>query len=155
MKHDAFYCGRGDAPPVDIHGDKWGNGATPQERIRSRLLALQSLAEGIRVARCVVGYPTTAKLASVSVQGDVATVDFNVANDDWGYAPTSYYDPLIAEIVYTATEEPGIRRVRITQNGGQLAWIHEPARATQGFRHRARIRGGFHWLPAVGQCGLR
>ena len=29
------------------------------------------------------------------------------------------------------------------------------ARATQGFRHRARIRGGFHWLPAVGQCGLR
>jgi len=67
---------------------------------------------------------------SVSVSGDTATLDFQVNGGDWGVRGSAQSLALVQQLVYTATEEPGIRRVLITQNGGAPATIDQ-LRVTQ------------------------
>ncbi len=58
---------------------------------------------------------------SVSVSGDVATVEFIVS--DWGVRGAAQVQALVQQIVYVATEAPGIRKVRITERGKANAVI--------------------------------
>ena len=67
------------------------------------------------------GVPATAIVRSVSVSGDLATVDYDTAwttRDIWKGFSSAETVRAVQEIVYTATEEPGIRRALIRENGG-------------------------------------
>ena len=59
----------------------------------------------------------------VTVTGDLASIDFEIRapNGDWGVRGAAQTQALLQQIVYTATEVPGIRRVLLTQNGRPLA----------------------------------
>jgi immunoglobulin-like protein involved in spore germination/sporulation and spore germination protein len=70
-------------------------------------------------------YNPVSELGEVKVNGDLATVDFKVDGGDWQVRGSAATTALLQQIVYNATEEPGIRRVLITQNGGQRATIDQ------------------------------
>jgi hypothetical protein len=111
------YFARDRLPPVAGHIDRAGQGATAEARILARLTALYSAVAPSPLFN--VAANTKARPQSVKVAGDLATVDFTVPNGDWGTAGSAGTRSFIQQLVYTATEEPGIRRVLITQNGGQ------------------------------------
>jgi hypothetical protein len=58
---------------------------------------------------------------SVSISGDVANVEFIVP--DWGVRGAAQVQALVQQVVYIATEAPGIRKVRITEQGKTNATI--------------------------------
>jgi hypothetical protein len=87
---------------------------TPAARIASRITALGSAS-----AAGDVPYQATNALSldasrgiSVRVQGDTATVEFNRPSG-WGVQGAAQSHALLQQLVYTITEEPGIRRAQI------------------------------------------
>lgn len=121
LDHSVVYCARGGVPPMalDVVGI---DAATPAGRITQRLQALEKLPRyGPTDDVACPGFQTTATVAHVSVNGDLAVVDYTFPAG--AAAPTSFMDPIVQEIVYTASEEPGIRRVLITQNGGAVLQV--------------------------------
>jgi hypothetical protein len=96
-----------------------------ETRIASRITALGSAHAG--------GMPYLATNAlsldvsrgiSVRVQGDTATVEFNVPNG-WGVKGAAQTNALLQQLVYTITAEPGIRRALITETGKPNAVIDQ------------------------------
>jgi hypothetical protein len=91
---------------------------TPAARIASRITALGSAS----AARDVPFQATNAlSLAAsrgiaVRVQGDTAIVEFNIPNG-WGVKGAAQSHALLQQLVYTITEEPGIRRAQIVDVG--------------------------------------
>lgn len=120
--HDVVYLARDRLPPVGAHVPGAGSGATAQQRIISRLNAL--LTAAARPGLFNVARASTARAATAAITGDLATVDFTVPNGQWGVAGSAGTLAFLQQLVYTATEEPGIRRVLITQNGGEQALIN-------------------------------
>lgn len=115
IDHAVVYFARDRLPPVAAHVDGAGTGATAEARILSRMTALF----GAEATRPLFNTAPAAKArpASVRVAGDLATVDFAVPLGDWGTAGSAGTRAFIQQLVYTASEEPGIRRVLITENG--------------------------------------
>ncbi|HKY51293.1 MAG TPA: Gmad2 immunoglobulin-like domain-containing protein, partial [Candidatus Limnocylindria bacterium] len=71
-------------------------------------------------------------------EGDVATVDLRFSPEGWGVSGSSSTIALIQQIVYTATEEPGVRRVLVKSNGqpatiDQAVWTTALAREDVSF----------------------
>src|SRR5207245_7726356 len=64
-------------------------------------------------------------VSGVKINGDLATVDLEVPSADWGVRGQTATLQVLQELVYTATEEPGIHRALITQNGGKTAKIDQ------------------------------
>jgi hypothetical protein len=65
--------------------------------------------------------------AAVRVSGDLVTIDYTVPGGDWRVRGAAATQALVQQLVYTASEEPGIRRVLVTGNGqpaqiDQLLW---------------------------------
>ena len=122
IDHAVVFLARDRLPPVARHLNGAGAGGTAEARIFSRvdaLWAVSPLYEGeFNVVR-----QSKARVAKVTVQGDLATVDFTVPNDDWGLGGSAALRAFVQQLVYTASEEPGIARVLITQNGGKQAVI--------------------------------
>lgn len=121
VTHDVVFFARDRLPPVAGHVRGAGVGTTAAERIRSRLDALFSVAAPpglFNIAPSVKARP-----ASVVVGSPFTVVDFTVPNDDWGAAGSAGTRAFIQQLVYTITEEPGVDRVLITQNGGHMAII--------------------------------
>lgn len=58
-----------------------------------------------------------ARLRSVTIAGDLVTIDYRVPGDDWGVNGSASLRALVEQLVFTATDEPGIARALITQNG--------------------------------------
>jgi hypothetical protein len=56
------------------------------------------------------------------VTGDTATVEFDLPNG-WGVHGAAQVQALVQQLVYVITEEPGIRKARITENGKTNAVI--------------------------------
>ncbi len=122
--HELVYLARDRLPPVAVRVSGAGIGATAEARILSRLQTLFA-------ARPPAGlFNTTlqarARPASVRIEGpanrgrpDLAVVDFSVPGGDWGIAGSAGIKAFVQQVVYTASEEPGIRRVLITENGQQ------------------------------------
>jgi hypothetical protein len=61
----------------------------------------------------------------VKVTGDLATIDYVVPNSDWGVRGAAAGFALMQQIVWTAAEEPGVRRVLITENGGNTTTVDQ------------------------------
>lgn len=121
VTHDVVYFARDRLPPVGAHVAGAGTGATAELRIRSRLdvlFAAPAPAGLFNVAATVKARP-----AEVAVESAAAFVDFTVPNDDWGTAGSAGTRAFVQQLVYTITEEPGVERALITQNGGQLAIV--------------------------------
>jgi immunoglobulin-like protein involved in spore germination len=60
----------------------------------------------------------------IGFQGDLATVEFDVV-PGWGIRGAAQSQALLQQLVYTITEEPGIRRALITEKGKSNAVIDQ------------------------------
>ena len=122
-EHAVVYFARDGQPPLAVFLPGAGTGATAEERIRSRLTALES-GPGIVLPdayNSVRG--ANATVHAVQVRGDLAIIDYLVPGDDWGVNGSARVASFVEQLVYTASEEPGITRVLITQNAGHTAVV--------------------------------
>jgi hypothetical protein len=131
IDHQVVYFARDGLPPVGVHVRSVGNQATPADRISSRLSVITLNADlakfpdadpipsGAVNAIKGIGRVNAQGVGTVRVTGDTATIDLSVANDDWQIRGAAQTLAAIQQLVYTATEEPGVRRVLFTQNGGK------------------------------------
>jgi hypothetical protein len=116
-------------PPVGVHVDGIATQATAEERIRSRLDALNPARYPSfpgppgTFNPFPLADPTQLRVGTVSIQGDLAVVDYALPGGGWRVTTTEQGVGLQQELVYTATEEPGVRRVQITVNGGKVSQL--------------------------------
>lgn len=117
IDRDVVYFARDRLSPLAGHVDGAGAGTTSEDRVLSRMRALF----GAIAPPGLFNVTSNAKArpSSVSITGDLATVDFTVPGGDWGTAGSAGTRAFIQQLVYTATEEPGIRRALFLENGGQ------------------------------------
>ena len=137
IDRDRIYFARDGLPPVSAHiASDVPATAEASKRISRRMAALLmenavTPPAGSTNARPALG--TITSVTDVRVSGDTVTVDLGVPSG-WKVSGSAATNALVQQIVYTATEEPGIRRVLITENGGkpttidQLAWTKPLAR---------------------------
>lgn len=143
------YLARDRLPPVAWPSTGSGVGATAELRIRSRLERLFTTVtpSGFDPALVNVVPLSSAQLAAVRIEGDLVTVDFTVPNDDWSLGGSAMLKAFVQQLIYTASEEPGIRRVLITQNGGKMAVIGGEGLMIDGPRSREQMAG--YMLPST------
>ena len=104
----------------------------PESRILSRLSALRSAKTGFPSgATNAFAEPTPTQSGSGTfgmsislIQGDLATVEFELSNG-WGVHGSAQSQALLQQLVYTITEEPGVRRALITEKGKPNAVIDQ------------------------------
>jgi Immunoglobulin-like domain of bacterial spore germination/Sporulation and spore germination len=109
--------------PTSQHLDSVGRETTAEERIKSRVNGLNSAVSGVSGTNLLAD-PTQFFVRSVKVQGDTATIDYSARFPPSGSSGDA---ALAQQIVYTATEEPGITRILVTENGkpmntGHILW---------------------------------
>jgi hypothetical protein len=137
IDHRVVYFARDGLPPVGVHIRGIGDQSDPAARISGRLSVItlnpdlakfpdaDAVPSGAFNAIRGVGRINAQGVGAVRVAGDTATVDLSVANDDWQIRGSAQTLAAIQQLVYTATEEPGIRRVLFTQNGGKQMRIDQ------------------------------
>lgn len=96
---------------------------TTSTRVFYRILALRQMKTDWPAGTVNLVGAMRAKLLETGAGEGFAVIGFAVPDDgDWG-VPADQVPLLLQQIVWTATEEPGIDLVRITQNGGETAVI--------------------------------
>lgn len=115
--HSVAYFARDQDAPLAVFLEGAGLGATAEDRIWSRLVALESGPTRAGADAFNVVSTMNARLRSVTIAGDLVTIDYRVPGDDWGVNGSASLRALVEQLVFTATDEPGIARVLITQNG--------------------------------------
>jgi hypothetical protein len=125
VDHQRIYFARDGQPPVSDHFETTGVPPAPEPRIQWRLSTLLATTQVPPGSFTAFSSRTPIGVNSVRVSGDTATVDFQVARGDWGVRGSAQSLGAMQQLVYTATEEPGIRRVLMTQNGGGPATIEQ------------------------------
>jgi hypothetical protein len=133
------YFARDGLPPVGASIDAHSSTAvlaSAEGRIGSRISALGGFGSGSIPAGATNPMSLVARPAptagssqgsmgvSVSVQGDVAKVEFDLS-PGWGVRGSAQSLALVQQLVYTITEEPGIRRALITEKGKPNAVIDQ------------------------------
>lgn len=109
--------------PIAVVLEGAGIGPTAEERIHSRLIALERGPAVVPPDAYNIVRGAKARLSMVQVAGDLVELDYLAPQDEWGIDGSARLLAFLQQIVYTATEETGITRVLITQNGGQRAII--------------------------------
>lgn len=97
---------------------------TAEDRIRSRLNSLNRAFSGLAATPLNADVKTVYP-ASVKINGDTVTVDYFIASGIWPVRGATASLAWQQQLVYTATEEPGIRRVLFTQDGGKPMQIDQ------------------------------
>jgi hypothetical protein len=123
--HQRIYFARDGQPPVSEHFDSTGIPPASEPRIQLRLSLLFATTQVPSGSFTAFSSRTPIGVNSVRVSGDLATVDFRMTGGDWGIRGSAQSLAALQQLVYTATEEPGIRRVLMTQNGGQKVTIDQ------------------------------
>ncbi|HKC92325.1 MAG TPA: Gmad2 immunoglobulin-like domain-containing protein [Candidatus Limnocylindria bacterium] len=124
------YFARDGVPPTAAFVRGSFLNSSPESRIASRITALGSAAAVSTGPSEVPSGAITAltleasRGIAVRVQGDLATVEFNVPSG-WGVRGSAQSQALLQQLVYTITEEPGIRRALITETGKPNAVIDQ------------------------------
>jgi spore germination protein GerM len=121
--HSVAYFARDQDVPLAVFLEGAGLGATPEQRIWSRLVALENGPTRAGAEAFNVVAAMKARLRSVTIAGDLVTIDHRVPGDDWGVNGSTALRALVEQLVFTASEEPGMGRVLITQNGERGAVI--------------------------------
>jgi hypothetical protein len=128
IDHDRIYFARDGLAPASAHiGGMPPSTADNSKRISRRIAALLmedavTPPSGSTNARPPLG--TITSVTDVKVSGDSVTIDLGIPNG-WRVSGSAATNALVQQIVFTATEEPGVRRVLITQNGGKPATIDQ------------------------------
>jgi spore germination protein GerM len=125
VDHQRVYFARDGQPPVSERFQSTGVPPAPEPRIQWRLSTLIHTSQVPPGSFTAFSSRTPIGVNSVSVNEETATVDFQVNGGDWGIRGSAQSLALLQQLVYTATEEPGIRRVLLTQNGGSKATIDQ------------------------------
>lgn len=120
---DGVYLARDLAPPLRVIVAGAARGDTVDARVRSRLQALAVAPPPAAMGAFNVLSGMKARLATVTVAGDLARVDYTVPPEGWGIDGSASLRAFVQQIVFTATEEPGVGRVLVTENGGRLAIV--------------------------------
>ena len=115
IDHSVVYFARDMLPPVAAHVVGAGTGATAEARILSRLDALFVTPAPLGLFNAALG--AAARPRTARADGDLVTVDFSVPDGLWRVNGSAGTRAFIQQLVYTATEEPGIRSALITENG--------------------------------------
>ncbi|HEY9325668.1 MAG TPA: Gmad2 immunoglobulin-like domain-containing protein [Candidatus Limnocylindria bacterium] len=97
---------------------------TAEDRIRSRLNSLNRAFSGLAATPLNADVKTVYP-ASVRINGDTVNVDYTLASGGWPMRGAAASLAWQQQLVYTATEEPGIRRVLFTQDGGKPMQIDQ------------------------------
>jgi hypothetical protein len=136
IDHQRVFIARDGLPPTSQHldhvlgqcagclGGLTGVQTTAEDRIGSRLNNLNKAFSGV-VGTQLDGdvklfFPT------VKVNGDLVTADYaSLPAGGWPMRGSAASRAWQQELVYSATEEPGIRRLLVTQNGGKPATIDQ------------------------------
>ncbi len=118
------YFTREGLPPIGAFITAHGLTDTPDHRVLTRLSALESAARSDTPAGTTSPLSQAGAYAGgsslsigVRITGDLATAELDAPNG-WGIRDP-YTRQLVQQIVYTATEESGVRRVQLTGRGGQ------------------------------------
>ena len=134
IDHQRLFFYRGDGlPPTSQHWDATGPQMTAEDRVRARLDGLNNARSGVSPTNGAgnafpLADPNTLKVSSVKIFGGTATVDFTLPPGGWPTRGAAMTLALQQQLVYTATEEPGVDRLVVTENGGkpttidQLVW---------------------------------
>lgn len=117
------YFARDLANPVPVTLDGPPPRASVDLRVRQRmeLLAGGPRSHGGGAFNVLPGMK--AHLTNVIVAADLVTLDYLVPEDDWGLNGSAVLLAFVQQVIYTATEEPGIIRVLLTQNDGHAATV--------------------------------
>jgi hypothetical protein len=126
------YFARDGLPPTGGFATGSFDDRRPESRILSRLSALRFAKTGLPSgATNAFAEPTPTRSGtgtfgmSISlIQGDLATVEFELSNG-WSVHGSAQSLALVQQLVYTITEEPGIRRALITEKGKPNAVIDQ------------------------------
>jgi hypothetical protein len=126
------YFARDGLPPTGGFATGSFDDRRPESRILSRLSALRYAKTGLPAgATNPFAEPTPTQSGtgtfgmSISlIQGDLATVEFDLSNG-WGVRGSAQSLALLQQLVYTITEEPGVRRALITEKGKPNAEIDQ------------------------------
>lgn len=130
LDHSRLFFYRDGLPPTSQHWNATGAQATPEDRIRGRLDALNNARSGVSPQNGAgnafpLADPNTLKVASVKIAGGTATVDFSLPPGGWPTRGAAMTLALQQQLVYTATEEPGVDRLLVTENGGKPTTIDQ------------------------------
>ena len=117
------YFARDLASPVPVTLEGPAPGARIELRARQRMEVLANGPRSRDGGAFNVLPGMKAHLAAVTVAADLATLDYLVPEDDWGLNGSATLRAFVQQVIYTASEEPGIIRVLITQNGGHQAIV--------------------------------
>jgi len=124
VDHGVVYFARDGLPPIGVHAPGLANEATREQRIASRVNALNNGSPvGSRIAVPLGAFnafplqdPALLHVSSVEIQGDTAIVDVALPGTWRAFGPIQSVG-LQKQLVYTITEEPGVRRAVVRQNG--------------------------------------
>lgn len=109
-------------------------GTTPADRVTARLAAAHdtptsTVPAGATNPISFIGRTTNASGSNayaygvaVKIDGDTATAAFDLPNG-WGIHGAAQVQALVQQLVYVITEEPGVRKARIVENGKTNAVI--------------------------------
>jgi hypothetical protein len=122
------YFARDQLPPVGAFVTGTFEDATVEDRITSRLAELRA-AQGAEVpagATNIFGETRSSSTfgLDVTVTGDTAKVAFQLSGG-WGVSGSAASQALLQQLVYTITEEPGIRKAHIVEQGKNEATIDQ------------------------------
>lgn len=101
---------------------------SPEVLIRRRLVALAST-DGISggpinaLSQIKTSSGSREIVSAVTIEGDLARVEFDIS--DWGARGAAMSQALLQQLVYTITEQPGIRRAMIAEKGKTEATIDQ------------------------------
>jgi len=138
IDRQVIYFARDQLPPVASHVDAFPIGSNPSgvrdlntlstasERIGARLFAL--INAGQAPAGTLNAMPPKSAVqgaSGIQIEGDLARVDLVVNAGNWQVSGAARSTAVLQQLVYTITEEPGIRRVLFTENGGKPTTIDQ------------------------------
>jgi hypothetical protein len=125
------YFARDGLPPSGGFATGSFDDRRPESRILSRLNALRFAKAVPPGATNPFAPPTPTQSGSSTfgvsvsvIQGDLVTVEFDLSNG-WGVRGSAQSLALLQQLVYTITEEPGVRRALITEKGKPNAVIDQ------------------------------
>ena len=117
------YLARDLEAPLRVIVGGAGRGDTVEARVRSRMQSLATAPPPAAMGAFNALSAMKARLATVTVTGDLARLDYAVPPEGWGIDGSAALRAFVQQVVFTATEEPGIARVLVTENGGKVAVV--------------------------------
>lgn len=110
------YVSAPSAPPLALDDPKGLEGDTGSARVYYRLQHLWAFTGPVPPGYVPLASAVKARPYRVGLADDLAVITFVVPAEGWGI-DASQVKMLLQQIVFTVTEEPGVERVRLRQEG--------------------------------------